>query len=417
MKIMKRNLILTLAFLTLSVFCLKTVSAQFPIKIPKLPKVEKPKQEQPKTDGGPATQTQELTKNQQTQARASKKIYGRWTPPAKQVFLKDTVHIKTEQTSTYYKQPKQRDYTSWIPTVSFDLCCGEEGYFYELNFSVDYYNPDGSLWFTQKLKSSRAMSAEKKITVSVEDNASISQMLETKASVGTGDYGIKIVNTDTGETVFQGKFKVEKFLRPYSEGKPNNFTFYVNHDWLLPVAYVAFDHTNFREQSYGLFPVYIQTWLKGDISQNELEARVSYKGQQIPATSSASSSVERTSHGAINVPNPPIWKLWQFQWDNLRFANGSGGNRDNYPGAHYVDENPGDYTVKIFHKGTQVREIKFTVQPDGRIYDAGFSKQVFPMHNSVIVPAKVVGTTEKWNPNAWKTDMFYGNPLSEFTVQ
>jgi hypothetical protein len=36
----------------------------------------------------------------------------------------------------------------------------------------------------------------------------------------------------------------------------------------------------------------------------------------------------------------------------------------------------------------------------------------------MIVPVKVTGTGgEKWDAAAWKTDAFYGNPLSGFAVQ
>ncbi|MDQ6787486.1 MAG: hypothetical protein M3033_11825, partial [Acidobacteriota bacterium] len=47
---MKKNSLLMFAFLIVSAFGIETVSAQFPIKVPKLPKTEKPKTEQ--TPGG-----------------------------------------------------------------------------------------------------------------------------------------------------------------------------------------------------------------------------------------------------------------------------------------------------------------------------------------------------------------------------
>ena len=47
---MKRNSILMLAFLIVLAFGFQTASAQFPIKIPKLPKIERPKKELPKQE-------------------------------------------------------------------------------------------------------------------------------------------------------------------------------------------------------------------------------------------------------------------------------------------------------------------------------------------------------------------------------
>jgi hypothetical protein len=55
---MKQNSILTLALFTIIAFSLQLVSAQFPIKIPKFPKTETPKQEQPKTDDNGNNQTE-----------------------------------------------------------------------------------------------------------------------------------------------------------------------------------------------------------------------------------------------------------------------------------------------------------------------------------------------------------------------
>jgi hypothetical protein len=48
-EIMKKNSVLIIAFLIVSAFGLQTVSAQFPIRLPKIPKVKKPKIEQSTT--------------------------------------------------------------------------------------------------------------------------------------------------------------------------------------------------------------------------------------------------------------------------------------------------------------------------------------------------------------------------------
>ena len=41
--------------------------------------------------------------------------------------------------------------------------------------------------------------------------------------------------------------------------------------------------------------------------------------------------------------------------------NGGEFNHDNFPNAFYADKNPGEYTVKIYRKGAQVRELKFAI--------------------------------------------------------
>lgn len=60
---MKKNSLYIFATLFIAAFAFRFAAAQFPIKIPKLPKVEKPKTEQPKSDGNSSIpQTQQTTK-------------------------------------------------------------------------------------------------------------------------------------------------------------------------------------------------------------------------------------------------------------------------------------------------------------------------------------------------------------------
>lgn len=414
---MRKAVFSTFAFVFVCIVLFQPAMAQFPIKIPKL-KVEKPKQDQPKPDESSTTQVP-ASASQQSPPKTSgaNQVYGYAALPATPVLLKDTVYVQAEMSSTYWKMPNQSNYTSWVPKTRFSI-------FYDWNKPVkywaEYYNPDGSLWYKEILESGNR-SAER--VVSFESSRdTMREMHETKASVGVGTYGFKIINKETNETVFQGKFKVNKFLRPYSERTPNRFAFFVEHDWVLPIAYVRFHFSNFiyENENVGGFPVMVSTWLKGDVKDDDLEAQLFYKGQQIAnrqfGRTDGSFWAERVFEFAVVIDNPPMWKLWNFEWENFRFDNGGTFNRDNYPNAHYADKNPGEYTVKIFLKGTQIREIKFTVQPDGRIGD-GFAKQIFLPYYKTIVPAKVIGNLEKWNATAWKTETFYGNPISGFTLQ
>jgi hypothetical protein len=309
--------------------------------------------------------------------------------------------------------PKESDYTSWVPTVRFDI-------YYDWNkpvkYLAEYYNPDGSLWFTEQLESGNR--AGNRTILFQSDRTDTATMLETKASVATGIYGIKIVNKATNETAFQGKFKVNKFLPPYSERTPKKFDFFVEHDWLLPMAYVGFHFSAFDDaENIGGYPISVSTWLKGNVKDDELEAQLFYKNQQIASTQRTHTESERASGFAVVAPEPQVWKLWNFEWENFRFDNGGTFNRDNYPNAHYADKNPGEYTVKVFRGSTQIREFKFTVQPDGRLDGGGFAKQIFLAYHEITVPAKVIGNLEKWNSAAWKTEAFYGNPVPGFTVQ
>ena len=388
-------------------------SAQFTIKLPKI-KVDKPKQEQPKP--GDSTAAQEPTRSNSTRVAASgsKVVYPSVNRPASPAFIKHTVYVQAKMARTYWKLPKQSDYTSWVPTVRF-------GIFYdwnkEVSYAAEYYNPDGSLWFSETLESGNR---DADGTISFQSPWG-SETVDAKGGVATGIYGVKIIRKDTNETVFQGKFKVGKFLPPYSERTPNKFAFYVDHDWVMPMAYVGFHFSNFNNMgdNIGGFPVEVSTWIKGEPDPSDLEARIFYKGQQIATDKEGGTDghywAERMAEFSNLAPDPHVWKVWSFEWSNFRFDNGGSFNRDNYPNAHYADKNPGEYTVKVFRKGVEVREIKFTIQPDGKLQDQ-FAGQAYIPYYKVIVPAKIIGTTEKWNINAWKTDAFYGNPMTGFRV-
>jgi hypothetical protein len=98
------------------------------------------------------------------------------------------------------------------------------------------------------------------------------------------------------------------------------------------------------------------------------------------------------------------------------YQNGISSNLDNFPDAFYADNNPGEYTVRIYRKGLQVREVKFIMGTDGKLVDGGYAKPIFLTKYRVIVPVKIMGP-EKWDLTSSKTDAFYGNPLTGFIMQ
>src|SRR5258705_13272165 len=97
-----RNSILTLVFLlVVSSFAPETVSAQFPIKIPKI-KTDKPKTEEPRTDNNSSEE-----QNQPTPSKTVGKT-NTFVPPkptSSPVFLFDTLEIKVKSDNKYWKFP------------------------------------------------------------------------------------------------------------------------------------------------------------------------------------------------------------------------------------------------------------------------------------------------------------------------
>jgi hypothetical protein len=59
--------------------------------------------------------------------------------------------------------------------------------------------------------------------------------------------------------------------------------------------------------------------------------------------------------------------------------------------------------------------VNFSVA-GGKLADNGIAKNNKLGDHMIIVPVKVLSTAEKWNANSWKTDAFYGNPLTGFSL-
>ena len=62
------------------------------------------------------------------------------------------------------------------------------------------------------------------------------------------------------------------------------------------------------------------------------------------------------------------------------------------------------------------RSLKFTVGADGK-FDNGIAAANSLGSERTILPVKIIGDQDgKWNKDAWKTDAFYGNPLTGFAA-
>jgi hypothetical protein len=397
---MKKYSILTVLFFIIIAVGWQEVSAQFPLKLPKLPKTEKPK-----TENNGNNQNDEATKTN------SDNIYKNTRPTNVPVLLKNSIYVQANTHNEYWKMPNERDYSSWIPMIKFSQFYNNDK---TLNYIVEYFNPGGSLWFSENLEQGFT-AADRTISFK---SSNPYERLKTKSTVATGIYSFKITNQDTKEVIFQGRFKAGKFSTGQRPQEKNKFDFFVEHDWLLPFGMVGFDHDDLE---IGGIPLEVSVWLKGTVKADELEGRIFYKGQQLNLAQDAvyKNRVldydERTTEFAAPFAPNNTWKRWLFQWHNFRFDNNGTFRHDNYPNAFYIDKNPGEYTVKIFRKGTQIRELNFSIGADGRIVIPGYSDQIPLPYYRVILPVKIIGT-EKWDAVSWKTDAFYGNSISGFNV-
>lgn len=390
------------------------VSAQFNIKIPKInkPKVEQPKTDETKTNDNSSTE-RNTNANQNSGMRSinSAGYMAKPRPTNVPVLLKDGINIKVSTSNKYWKTPNEANHSSWMPLIQFGLFYDESE---TIHYKVEWLKPDGSLWFSQP----------------VEDRQTryTSEIFDTQAIDAAGIYGVRLVNSKTKEVAFQGKFKVGKILIGDGDARrKNQAMFYVDNDWSLPIGYVGFDWND--SWDYDPSPT-VYLWFKGDLKREDFEARLFFNNQQVTSTDDGGSigdgslfSEKRNPDSCFQSPEVCRYTLWSFKWKNFRVESYdpvehklSSGYVRQEPNATYTKDKPGEYTVKIFYKGTQVRETKFTVQPNGYLAPNAYAAQL-PMENlKIVVPVKIMGTLDKFNSAAWKTDAFYGNPLNGFVA-
>ena len=206
--------------------------------------------------------------------------------------------------------------------------------------------------------------------------------------LGPVDFTIHIRNplTETDMVLFKGKFKVAKDP-VYEDG------YYVDEDWRFPIGYVLFDRGNLAARF----------WLRGDVPK--IQAHLFYQGKEIATASSSGFDAGEWSG------EPYKWGYTQFSFSGVYFDKNPG-----YMGPEFLlQQNPGEYEVKILRARQLARSFKFTVLPDGTI-DNSIATANKVGSDLVLVPVRVIGTLEKYNKLAWKTEAFYGNPMTGFTA-
>lgn len=389
--------------------------AQFPkIKIPGVDKTPKtqPVQPQPGTPAAP-TDPSGTSPAASTSGGKSAGVYLS-KPTSTPVLLKDTLDVRTHRIQGYRGSTKQ---WAWLPKVQFYTF--HDGASTQ-RINAEWYKPDGSLWFTEALLANTGRSG-KDGTVFVRSDHPNSEMMDKNASILPGTYGVKIVNTKSGETMFQGKFKVAKTPPLYEDASLKNQTdFYVENDWLMPIGYAGYD----VEENFEAPRPHVWMWFKGDVDVKQLEARLFYNGQQIASTDEncnncvkAPWTQQTRTEGCSQFAPMCQWSLYGFYWPNFITINEQYDFfKSRVPNTTATNDAPGEYTVKVFYKGQQIREAKFSVDQKGSVAQNNFSSQIFLPHHKVLIPVKVMGTGEKWNATAWKTDMLFGNPLTGFAV-
>ncbi|HRI02651.1 MAG TPA: hypothetical protein PLL77_02810 [Pyrinomonadaceae bacterium] len=321
------------------------------------------------------------------------------------VLLKTTLDIRCDTENRYWKMPTESNYTSWIPQLKFKVRYAGAT---KLRLMAEYFTPDGKPWFSETLGTNMSNATEKTVDINSERG---SGRFENKSTIATGLFGVKITDSRDGSVLFQGKFKVGKFK--YGPNIPmfkNQNDFFVDQDWNLPIGYVWL---NWKDRNAPAPTV--SMWIKGEMRLDDLEARLFYNGEQIATTDDmgAAESVQQRYPNSLENKETHRWELFNFEWYKYKYAANAQG-RNMFRQARFMNDSDGSYTVKVFHKGVQIREASFSVA-GGMIADNGVASSNNFSDGKTIIPVKIMGDRDKWSSATWKADAFYANPLSGFT--
>ena len=250
---------------------------------------------------------------------------------------------------------------------------------------------------------------------------------EDKGSTYTGpvNFVIKMRNELTGGgdvTLFTGKAKVGKHHSNEQGPKAvNKFVYYVDHDWALPIGYVFLTADDLKGWERPMLN--FAFWVRGDAIK--MDPHLFYQGKEVGKiftdgieVGKASCEAEVESLLTISVddsvPQKGKWARVRCTFNNVRGKDVSG-EKPGFGEFHVMDKNPGEYEFKLLWNNRLARSIKFTVEPGGK-FENGISPANKLGSPRPIFAVQIIGEQDgQWDRNAWKTDAFYGNPLTGFT--
>jgi hypothetical protein len=250
---------------------------------------------------------------------------------------------------------------------------------------------------------------------------------EDKGSTYTGpvSFAIKLRNelAGTDTTLFTGKMKVGKHHSNEAGPKAvNKFVYYVDHDWNLPIGYVYLtpdDVSGWKRPRFNL-----AFWVRGDAYK--FEPHLFYQGKEVGkkffegeevGRASCESDIENNTTLSVEdaVPQKAKWARVKCSFPNVFGWDKTGEEPGLFGPLYLLSANPGEYEFKLLWNNHLARSMKFTVGPEGKL-DNGVAAANKLGSDRVIVPVQIIGDQDgTWDRNAWKTDAFYGNPLTGFS--
>jgi hypothetical protein len=252
---------------------------------------------------------------------------------------------------------------------------------------------------------------------------------DDKSSTYTGpvSFAIKMRNelAGTDSTLFTGKMKVAKAHSNEAQTPKfvNHFVYYVNHDWNLPIGYVFL--TPETQRGWDRPDFHVAFWVRGDpenfqphlFYQGKEVGKIFFEGDEVGKSSCESEQDNFTTHYVEDsMAQKAKWSRIICSFPNVKGLDKTGEKPGMFGPLFVLSQNPGDYEFKLLWNNHLARSIKFTAGPNG-LADNGIAASNKLGSNRVIVPVQIIGDQDgQWDKTAWKTEAFYGNPLTGFTA-
>jgi hypothetical protein len=239
-------------------------------------------------------------------------------------------------------------------------------------------------------------------------------------------FAIKLRNElqGTNTTLFTGKMKVAKaHSNEVGPKAVNKWVYFVDHDWNLPIGYVYLTANDLKGWDRPDFNVAF--WVRGETAKMEPHlfyqgkevGKKFYEGTEVGRASCGSEVENNTTHYVEDaLPQKAKWQRVHCSFPNIKGSDKTGEAPGMFGPLHLLSTNPGEYEFKLLWNNRLARSIKFTVAPDGK-FNNGIATANKLGSDRAIFPVQIIGDQDgQWDRAAWKTDAFYGNPLSGFTA-
>lgn len=329
---------------------------------------------------------------------------------------KDSVQV-TAFTFNVYKG--NYDIWSWVPRIAYrvngPIASGSQLY-------VEFTLPTGP-WVKFDCKTEET---QKGYWWKVECGAR--DIPEDKGSTYTGpvNFKIKLRNelAGTDSTLFTGRMKVAKAHSNEAGPKAvNKYVYFIDHDWNLPIGYVFQTPDSIR--GWNLPEFHIAFWVRGEptnfqphlfLAGKEVGKKF-YDGEEVGRAGCEAEIENTTTHYVEDaLPQKAKWSRIICSFPNVKGIDKTGEAPGMFGPMYTLADNPGEYEFKVLWNNHLARSIKFTVAPGGK-FDNGIATTNKLGSDRVIVPVQIIGDQDgQWDRAAWKTEAFYGNPLTGFTA-